>query len=145
MTYFCQLSRRLREPRLAAARNATGGASLIWACVFLGLALMGITAAPEAHASSVSAADRLASQKTPAPPAKQATDLLAHEALTSAQQRLRRTIQLLGKSTAYPRSAEDEEWRIEDARDWTSGFFPGLLWQMYEYTGEEYWQQKARA
>lgn len=28
-------------------------------------------------------------------------------------------------------------------RDWTSGFFPGTLWYMYEYTGDKYWRQQA--
>ena len=28
--------------------------------------------------------------------------------------------------------------------DWTSGFFPGELWYMYEYTGDEFWKQKAK-
>jgi len=28
--------------------------------------------------------------------------------------------------------------------DWTVGFFPGSLWYMYEYTGDEYWADAAR-
>jgi rhamnogalacturonyl hydrolase YesR len=27
--------------------------------------------------------------------------------------------------------------------DWTSGFFPGSLWYMYEYTGDGFWKKKA--
>ncbi len=27
--------------------------------------------------------------------------------------------------------------------DWTSGFFPGSLWYMYEYTHDDYWKNKA--
>lgn len=27
---------------------------------------------------------------------------------------------------------------------WVSGFFPGTLWYMYEYTGDEYWAEHAR-
>lgn len=30
-----------------------------------------------------------------------------------------------------------------DARDWCSGFFPGELWYMYEYTGDDFWRKKA--
>ena len=30
------------------------------------------------------------------------------------------------------------------SRDWTSGFFPGELWYMYEYTGDDFWKDKAR-
>jgi len=28
--------------------------------------------------------------------------------------------------------------------DWTSGFFPGVLWQLYEFTGDERWLTEAR-
>ncbi|CCH01047.1 glycosyl hydrolase family 88 [Fibrella aestuarina BUZ 2] len=30
------------------------------------------------------------------------------------------------------------------ARDWTSGFFPGELWYLYEYTGKAEWADQAR-
>lgn len=30
------------------------------------------------------------------------------------------------------------------ARDWTSGFFPGELWYLYEYTGKKEWADQAR-
>lgn len=29
------------------------------------------------------------------------------------------------------------------AKDWTSGFFPGVLWYLYELTGKEQWREKA--
>ena len=31
------------------------------------------------------------------------------------------------------------------AKDWTSGFFPGVLWYIYEFTGKEQWKEKAEA
>jgi rhamnogalacturonyl hydrolase YesR len=31
------------------------------------------------------------------------------------------------------------------SRDWTSGFFPGELWMLYEYTGKEEWKKEAQA
>jgi len=30
------------------------------------------------------------------------------------------------------------------AKDWTSGFFPGELWMLYEYTGDKRWEVLAR-
>ena len=33
--------------------------------------------------------------------------------------------------------------RLVASRDWTSGFFPGVLWFLYEYTGEKDWKQQA--
>lgn len=43
-----------------------------------------------------------------------------------------------------PRNIEpDGSLRLVASRDWTSGFFPGELWYMYEYTKDKYWKQKA--
>lgn len=36
-----------------------------------------------------------------------------------------------------PRSIRDGQIRLEDLYDWTSGFFPGSLWYMYEFTQDE--------
>ncbi len=44
----------------------------------------------------------------------------------------------------YPRSAdEDGNLKMVDSGDWTSGFFPGILWYMYEYSKDEYWKDIA--
>jgi len=34
-------------------------------------------------------------------------------------------------------------YRIVIASDWTSGFYPGIFWHLYDYTGNEYWRKKA--
>jgi hypothetical protein len=41
----------------------------------------------------------------------------------------------------------DKEGNLElvSSRDWTSGFFPGELWYMYEYTGADSWAEAARS
>jgi len=33
----------------------------------------------------------------------------------------------------------DEFWRTRLFTDWTSGFWPGILWYMYDYTGDQKW------
>jgi len=33
---------------------------------------------------------------------------------------------------------------LAPAKDWTSGFFPGELWMLYEYTGDKRWEVLAR-
>lgn len=33
---------------------------------------------------------------------------------------------------------------LSTSREWTSGFFPGELWYMYEYTGDPEWERQAR-
>lgn len=43
-----------------------------------------------------------------------------------------------------PRTIEKGELKLVASRDWTSGFFPGQLWFLYEFTGKEDWKQQAR-
>ncbi|MCX6217903.1 glycoside hydrolase family 88 protein [Spirosoma sp.] len=40
--------------------------------------------------------------------------------------------------------AADGSLQAVPARDWTSGFFPGELWYLYEYTGKKEWADEAR-
>jgi unsaturated chondroitin disaccharide hydrolase len=44
-----------------------------------------------------------------------------------------------------PRSIANgkNEWRTVSYRDWTSGFWPGIEWYLYEYTKDESWKTKA--
>src|SRR5215216_1090642 len=43
-----------------------------------------------------------------------------------------------------PRTLENGELKLVSSRDWTSGFFPGVLWFLYEYTGRNDWKELAR-
>lgn len=44
----------------------------------------------------------------------------------------------------YPRTLTAEgSLRTTSIRDWTSGFFPGSLWYLYELTGDEKWKTRA--
>ncbi len=42
-----------------------------------------------------------------------------------------------------PRTIEGGELKLVKSRDWTSGFFPGNLWMMYEMTGAPQWEEEA--
>ena len=44
------------------------------------------------------------------------------------------------KSSCLPRSTQRG---LVSPADWTSGFFPGMLWYVYEYTGKEEWKKRA--
>lgn len=45
-----------------------------------------------------------------------------------------------------PRTIDkDGNLKMVVSRDWTSGFFPGELWYMYEYTKDKKWETEARA
>jgi unsaturated chondroitin disaccharide hydrolase len=35
------------------------------------------------------------------------------------------------------------EWRTVDRHDWTSGFWPGIEWYLYEYTKDDVWKTRA--
>jgi rhamnogalacturonyl hydrolase YesR len=43
-----------------------------------------------------------------------------------------------------PRTLKDGELVVVPSRDWTSGFFSGVLWYLYEYTGKKEWQEAAK-
>jgi hypothetical protein len=47
-------------------------------------------------------------------------------------------------STLFPRSYEKNKVNFVSSEDWTSGFFPGILWYLYEYSGDENILKSAR-
>lgn len=38
-----------------------------------------------------------------------------------------------------PRTLEDGKFKLVVSKDWTSGFFPGVLWYLYDYTKDQKW------
>lgn len=49
-----------------------------------------------------------------------------------------------GSGKIMPRSVNaDGSLRMVGENDWCSGFFPGMLWQMYRYSLDTYWRQQA--
>jgi len=42
-----------------------------------------------------------------------------------------------------PRTFEDGKLKLIPSKDWTSGFFPGQMWFLYEFTKDNYWKNKA--
>src|SRR6187455_768537 len=43
----------------------------------------------------------------------------------------------------FPRTIRNDSLKLVVSNDWTSGFFPGILWFMYEHTGKNEWRTKA--
>ena len=43
----------------------------------------------------------------------------------------------------FPRAIQNDSIKLVSSNDWTSGFWPGILWFMYEYTGKTEWRSKA--
>lgn len=53
--------------------------------------------------------------------------------------------QNLSPTDGYPRSIDNgQSWETTNASGWTSGFFPGILWQLYKYTEDESFLQEAQ-
>jgi rhamnogalacturonyl hydrolase YesR len=42
-----------------------------------------------------------------------------------------------------PRTLKNDSLKLVVAKDWTSGFFPGQLWFLYEFTGKDKWKTQA--
>lgn len=65
--------------------------------------------------------------------------------MQQAEEQLSYAINILDDTLLYPRSINpDGSLHLVKPSDWTSGFFPGSLWYMYEYTEEEKWEEQAR-
>ena len=44
-----------------------------------------------------------------------------------------------------PRTIENGQLKLVSSKDWTSGFFPGRLWFLFEYTGNKEWKSLAES
>ena len=56
-----------------------------------------------------------------------------------------KTLATTSDSLAIPRNIApgSDKWNYVGYEDWTSGFWPGILWYLYEYTGEVKWKTQA--
>jgi len=43
-----------------------------------------------------------------------------------------------------PRTFENSKFKMVKSNDWTSGFFSGILWYLYDYTRDDKWLKQAR-
>lgn len=61
-----------------------------------------------------------------------------------ASQQFSLMLEEIGDTSLNPRNTEEDgSLRLVKSRDWTSGFFPGALWYLYDYTKDEKWQEAA--
>lgn len=64
--------------------------------------------------------------------------------LERAKKQLSNALQANTDPTRIPRSTKkDGSIHLVPSDDWTSGFFAGSLWYMYEYTKDEQWKKEA--
>lgn len=60
------------------------------------------------------------------------------------EEQLRYRLKTFTDTNTFPRTAKDGQMVAVPSRDWTSGFYAGVLWQMYELTRDETWARAAR-
>lgn len=67
------------------------------------------------------------------------------ENMNYACEQTRYMLESLGDTNGrYPRSTKkDGSLSTTDIYGWTSGFFPGTLWFLYEFTNDSCWKEKA--
>lgn len=64
--------------------------------------------------------------------------------IETAAYQLKMQAEEIGDSAKLPRSIKNDKIRLEDLYDWTSGFFPGSLWYMFELTQDKLYEEQAR-
>lgn len=65
---------------------------------------------------------------------------------TLASEQIKTQLDAVGDPTGknFPRRTSDQgKLQTSGMNDWTSGFFPGSLWYLYELTGDGFWRDKA--
>ena len=65
--------------------------------------------------------------------------------LAYCNRQIHKTLKAIGTSSKIPRSMDVHKlhWNMVSVDDWTSGFFPGVLWYDYEYSREPEIKEKA--
>ena len=73
-------------------------------------------------------------------------DSLVNHCLEFAGNQLGATVIEIDDTTRFPRSTlSDGSWSTKSSSSWASGFFPGCLWHMYDFTADSIWESCARA
>jgi hypothetical protein len=77
------------------------------------------------------------------------SDTAMAQLFSDAEKQTRLLLQNLAGETSAdlfsPRTLENGRLKLVSPKDWTSGFFPGELWFLYQYTGKEEWKAAAQA
>jgi hypothetical protein len=64
-------------------------------------------------------------------------------AVNTASSQLVIQIEEMGDKVGFPRSIRADTLRFDSIYDWTSGFFPGSLWYIYELTDNDFFKNEA--
>lgn len=67
-----------------------------------------------------------------------------NKTLSGVEKQLRYQLETFTDTNSFPRTTKDNSLVSVSSRDWTSGFYAGILWQMFDYTKDEMWARSAR-
>jgi|GEM_PF-376794 len=94
---------------------------------------------------STASSNAAISQGTIPHPNEAVVSRVAHTLEFVASQ-LSRTVVEVNDPQKYPRSTlTNGHWKTTQAGIWTSGFFPGSLWYMYQMTSDKVWRERAES
>lgn len=67
------------------------------------------------------------------------------ETIQYCKDKLAKSCRNFNETQKVPRviHANEKNWTGSSINSWTSGFYAGMMWLMYDYTGDEYWKQNA--
>jgi unsaturated chondroitin disaccharide hydrolase len=69
-----------------------------------------------------------------------------YQRLWQAEAKVRGSVTTVPSHADYPiQTGSDGNWIYRDSGTWTSGFWPGILWLLYDFTGDTWWESKARS
>ncbi|MFA8433079.1 MAG: glycoside hydrolase family 88 protein [Marinifilaceae bacterium] len=117
----------------------------ILACLVLGFLLLQMHSCKNSRSSSGTPAKDAANAENPIFQEKLQVNLV--EQFRFCEEQLKKSVALNTDYTTHPRLIEagEKHWKMpkNDVLIWTVGFYPGILWQMYDVTKKEYWKKEA--
>lgn len=71
----------------------------------------------------------------------------ALKSLDYCEEQAGKTLKGLPAADSFPRSIEhnSHHWKYVNYKDWTSGFWPGICWYLYEFSGDTVWKHTAES
>ncbi|MGH8854533.1 MAG: glycoside hydrolase family 88 protein [Telluria sp.] len=79
-----------------------------------------------------------------AAPSDESTAKLVSRSIAAASTQYGGLLAKVQSKPGFPRTLENGDVKQVEVKDWTSGFFPGSLWYLYEATGNEKWRAAAQ-
>ncbi|WP_288379972.1 glycoside hydrolase family 88 protein [uncultured Massilia sp.] len=79
-----------------------------------------------------------------AQPAAESNAALVKRGIDAAARQYATLLPKVQDKEGFPRTVENGDVKLVGVKDWTSGFFPGSLWYLFEATGDKHWRAAAQ-